>query len=264
LAGLLLSQLVKIADKLYPFELAEPWDNVGIQIGDPDRNVERIAFSLDASISTLDFAARNRCGLLIAHHPVLLDPVKTLVTTHYQTRILVHAARLGIDILSLHTNFDAASGGLNDHLAHRMDLRDVQVPVDARCARIGMLRVPVHLEDLAHSLSATFDTSEIRVIGSTGGPVERVFCVSGSGMGYLPQAVSAGAHVMVTGDVRYHGALEAMAEGMPVIDCGHFPLEKGAPQIMAAAFSAALDEMGTEIQCIPCGEERDPCSKRVQ
>ncbi|MDQ1240394.1 MAG: hypothetical protein QG577_2580 [Thermodesulfobacteriota bacterium] len=258
MAGLLLSQLVKIADKLYPFELAEPWDNVGIQIGDPGRTIERIAFSLDPSVGTLDFASQNLCTLLITHHPVLLEPITNLVTTQYQARILVHAARLGIDILSLHTNFDAAPGGLNDHLARLMELREVRVPDNAGCARVGLLPFPVSLENFAERLSEIFQVNTIRLIRSRNKPVERVFCVSGSGMSYLPQAVSSGADVMVTGDVRYHAAIEALSAGIPIIDCGHFHLEKMSPQVMATAFCEALSELEGEVECIQCEEEKDP------
>jgi dinuclear metal center YbgI/SA1388 family protein len=258
LAGLLLSQLVKIADKLYPFELAEPWDNVGIQIGHPDRRVERIALSLDPSVGTLDFASQNLCTLLITHHPVLLEPIRNLLTTQNPARILVHAACRGIDILSLHTNFDAAPGGLNDHLAKLMELREVRVPDNAGCARVGLLPFPVSLEVLAERLSEIFQVNTLRVVGSIHKPVERVFSVSGSGMGYLPQAVSSGADVMVTGDVRYHAALEALSAGISVIDCGHFHLEKMSPQVMATAFSEALCELKAEVECIQCGEEKDP------
>lgn len=258
MAGLLLSQLVKIANTLYPFELAEPWDNVGIQIGDPDRLVERIAFSLDPSVDTLDFASQNLCSLLVTHHPVLLHPITNLVTTQYQARIFVLAARLGIDILSLHTNFDAAPGGLNDHLARLLELRDVRVPDHAGCARLGLLPDPVKLEDFAERLSGIFHMNAVRLIGSANKPVERVFCVSGSGMSYLPQAVSCGAHVMVTGDVRYHAALEALSTEMPVIDCGHFHLEKMAPRVMAAAFSEKLGELQVGVDCIPYNGEKDP------
>jgi GTP cyclohydrolase I len=258
LAGLLLSQLVKIADKLYPFELAEPWDNVGIQIGDPDRLIERMAFSLDPSVDTLDFASQNLCTLLITHHPVLIEPIKNLVTTQCPERILVHAARLGIDILSLHTNFDAAPGGLNDHLATLMELREGRVPDNAGCARAGLLTFPVSLENFAEKLSLIFRVNTVRLIGAGNKPVERVFCVSGSGMSYLPQAVSWGADVMVTGDVRYHAALEALSAGIPVIDCGHFHLEKMSPQVMATAFGEALRELEAEVECIQCGEEKDP------
>ncbi len=261
LGSLQLARLVEIADTLYPFHLAEPWDNVGLQVGDPDRIIERIAFSLDPSPCALEFAARNQCALLVTHHPILLSPINCLNAHDYPCRLLMLASKKDLDVVSLHTNFDAAAGGLNDHLAQLMDLVDVQTPAHARCARIGALPNPAALRTLAVHLRKLFHASSVRVIARDDRKVETVFCVSGSGMGYLREALRLGADVMVTGDVRYHAAVEALELGMAVIDCGHFTLEKAAPQIMAQAFSRALQELHDGIECIVYDEEQDPLSK---
>jgi len=261
LGSLQLARLVEIADTLYPFDLAEPWDNVGIQIGHPDRIIERIAFSLDPSPCALEFAAQNQCGLLVTHHPILLSPIIRLVAHEYPSRLLMLAAKKEVDVVSLHTNLDAAVGGLNDHLTHIMKLEGVQTPDHARCARIGALANPVGLHSLAVHLGRLFEASSVRVIARDDRVVERVFCASGSGMGYLGEALRLGADVMVTGDVRYHAAIEALQLGMAVIDCGHFPLEKAAPQIMARAFSKALHELDARVECIVYDEEQDPFAK---
>ncbi|MGB9616038.1 MAG: Nif3-like dinuclear metal center hexameric protein, partial [Desulfomonilaceae bacterium] len=141
MGSLQLARLVEIADTLYPFDLAEPWDNVGIQIGDPDRIVERIAFSLDPSPCALEFAARNHCRLLVTHHPILLSPINRLVAHEYPARVLMLAAKKEVDVVSLHTNLDAAVGGLNDHLAAMMKLEDVQTP-----ASTVRLRLPIKVK----------------------------------------------------------------------------------------------------------------------
>ena len=260
MGSLQLARLLNIADTLYPFDLAESWDNVGIQIGDPDRIVERIAFSLDPSPITLEFAARNHCQLLVTHHPILLSPISRITASEYRSRLLMYAAKLDVDVISLHTNLDAAPGGLNDHLTQMIKLEDVQTPGSAKCARIGSLWAAMDLQSLADLLGELLETPSVHVIARDNRLVRKIFCVCGSGMGYLTEALRTGAEAMVTGDVKYHGAVEALESGMAVIDCGHFHLEKAAPRIMAEAFTKALEDLDAKIDCIAFEEEKDPLS----
>ncbi len=262
MSGLRLSRILDLADAIYPFDSAEPWDNVGLQIGDPNRIVERIAFSLDPSRLTLDFAARNHCHLLITHHPIILSPVKQILATDHASRIIMCAVKMNVDVLSLHTNLDAAVGGLNDHLAQSIKLEDVLTPPQARCSRMGSLTNPVSLHTFADYLVELLQIPSVHVIAKDNPVVKKIFCVAGSGMGYLSEALNMGADVMVTGDVRYHAAVEAIESGMAVIDCGHFHLEKAAPKIMAGTFKKALEEINAHIECLVCEEEKDPFSKQ--
>ena len=78
----------------------------------------------------------------------------------------------------------------------------------------------------------------MRVISEKDGDVRTLFLAAGSGMSYLEEALRQHADVMVTGDVRYHAAREALEMGMPVIDAGHYGLEKGAVELLSTAFEA--------------------------
>jgi len=256
--GLPLSQIIAVADRLFPFETAEPWDNCGIQIGDPRRMVFSIAFSLDATPQTVAFAADFHCDLLVTHHPVILEPIRRIVADDLPGSTLLAAGRSGVDVLSLHTNLDAATGGLNDYLVTALGLDSVITPPNARCARVGMLPAPMSLSDLAGRVSKSLSISGIRVVAGEDCQIRKVFCASGSGMGYLNEALACGADVMVTGDLRYHAAREALQREMPVIDAGHYGLEKAAPRVMAEAFEREFSAMGVNIPCHPCDQEKEP------
>jgi GTP cyclohydrolase I len=256
--GLRLTEIVSIADRLFPLNLAEPWDNCGIQIGDPDRRIFSAAFSLDPTLRTVSFAAEKECQLLITHHPVLLEPIKNFLATNHSSSILMAAARARVDIVSLHTNLDAAPGGLNDCLAKAIGMQDISVPMSASCARFGRLSAPMSVYELASVLVGKFESSSLRVIADKDILVETVFCASGSGMGYWSEVLRCNPDVVVTGDVRYHSAQEAIERGIPVIDAGHFHLEKTAPVIMAAAFKREFDLLESQISCLICELEKDP------
>ena len=261
-----LSRIVEIADKLFPFDAAEAWDNSGIQIGNPDRSITAVAFSLDPTPQTLRFARDHSCQLLITHHPVLVEPVLNISPDRLPGRTLLAAAGMGIDILSLHTNLDSAQGGLNDHLASILNLQEVFTPVPAMCARMGKLPTPMGIKDLAAKVSRELEISHLRIISATEREVQRVFCASGSGMGYLVNALNYKADVMVTGDVRYHAALEALELGMPIIDAGHYGLEKAAAAILQERFQREFERERLEVKCVACNIEQDPfvemCSQR--
>jgi GTP cyclohydrolase I len=253
-----LSQIVEIADRLFPFHEAEPWDNCGIQIGDPDRSVNAIAFSLDPSPPTVHFAADHNCQLLITHHPVLLEPIRNILPDSVAGKTLLCAGRMGVDILSLHTNLDAASGGLNDEMAKVLGLEAVATPLGAPCARMGNLANPLSIDELAEKVRQAFGLSQLRLVGGRRQTVQKVFCVSGSGMGYLKEAKKNHADVMVTGDVRYHAARDAEDVNIAVIDAGHFGIERIAIPLMARSFQAQFREIGFDVKCFSSTLEEEP------
>jgi GTP cyclohydrolase I len=253
-----LSDIQQLADRMFPFEYVESWDNSGIQVGDPSRSINAIAFSLNASIDAVGFAVENCCDLLVSHHPLLMKPIKKVLASDITGRTIFAAVRSGVDILSLHTNLDAAEGGLNDYLANALDLLDIRMPNNARCSRLGRLAEPETLSDLAHKLCRIFNLDSVRVVGRVDRSVASVFLVSGSGMGYLEDAISAKADVLITGDVRYHGALDSGESNICVIDAGHFGLEKFAIKLIQEKFEAEFSRLGWKIRLCPFEGEKDP------
>ncbi len=233
---------MQIADRLFPFELAEQWDNCGIQIGDPSAPIQSVAFSLDAGSDAIKFAAENSCQLLITHHPLIFEPLKSITPLNSSGKALLSAAEKRIAILSLHTNLDAAPSGLNAYLSALIGLNETTVPEAAPSARIGLLPRAESIEDLAAGLMKKLDLEHISITARDNRMVRKAFVVSGSGMSYLPAAVKAGADIMITGDVRYHSALEALEMDIPVIDAGHFGLEKICVPLMLNAFKQAVIE----------------------
>ncbi len=98
----------------------------------------------------------------------------------------------------------------------------------------------------------------MRVISQTDNLVRKVFCASGSGMSYLPEALKHEADVMVTGDVRYHAAREALELGMPVIDAGHYGHEKMAVGLLLNAFREEFLRMNIHMELFACDTESEP------
>ncbi len=258
--GVPLSRIVKMADELFPFSLAEPWDNSGLQIGDPERLVQRLAVSLDATPHTIAFAAGMQCQLLITHHPVMIEPVSRIVKGDFVGRIVMAAASSGVDVLALHTNLDAAPGGLNDVLADMLGLEGAVTPESAPCARLGRLPEPLTLKELADKVCNDLQVDRVTIVDrpDRNHEVQSVFCVSGSGMSYLREALAQHADVIVTGDVRYHAAVEALEMGIAVIDAGHYGMEKHAVELLCSSFERTFAQRGCTVEVFPCNSETSP------
>lgn len=111
------SDIVGIINKISPVSLAEPWDNAGLQIGDPGAEVTRIMVALDPAPDVIDSAVAASCNLLVTHHPLIFKPLTSISAATPHGAAILKAIRGGLSIVSMHTNYDIARGGLNDVLA---------------------------------------------------------------------------------------------------------------------------------------------------
>lgn len=105
------SDVARALDALFPSRWAEPWDRVGLLIGDPDAAVSRAYVALDATVGTVREAADNGCELLVTHHPPFLGELTAVVAADPAGRVVVDSCRLGVAVISLHTNLDRSPQG---------------------------------------------------------------------------------------------------------------------------------------------------------
>jgi len=117
-----IQDLVGLLNKLYPTELAEDWDNVGLQVGDPAAPLKRVMVALDPTLPAVLAAVEAGAQALVTHHPLLFSPIKRLTPNDATGEVVWHAVREGIAIVSAHTNLDCAVDGLNSWLAEKMEL----------------------------------------------------------------------------------------------------------------------------------------------
>ena len=118
--GQRIHDLIGLIHKLYAPELAEDWDNVGLQVGDPGRPLDRVMVALDPGLEALEAARDAGAQALVTHHPLLFKPVKRLTPDDAVGKVLWTAVRDDVAIISAHTNLDCAVDGLNSWLAEKM------------------------------------------------------------------------------------------------------------------------------------------------
>lgn len=208
-----------------PRELAESWDNVGLLVGDPEAAVERVLVALDITPQVVEEALERGCQLIVAHHPVMncaWHPVQTVRADDRQGRTLTALLRGGVAAICMHTNLDAAEGGVNDQLARALGLTDTIPLNEQKIGRIGTLSCEKPLEQFLHDVVKSLGCRGLRYRDG-GRPVRRVAVGGGACGEYIPQALAQGCDTFVTSDLRYNDFLDT--QGLNLIDAGHFPTE---------------------------------------
>jgi dinuclear metal center YbgI/SA1388 family protein len=150
-----ISDIVGIINKKFPFRLAEEWDNVGLQLGDPAETVGRVMVALDPLPAVLDEALSRNCQLLITHHPLIFKPLRQITSATSAGRLLLRAARSGLSLLAMHTNYEIVDGGLNDLLAARLglqQLRPLKIGCQEQLAKLVVFVPESHLEVVRQAL----------------------------------------------------------------------------------------------------------------
>ena len=331
--------VIAAVDRLAPFDLAESWDHVGVQVGAPGDEVHRVLVALEVDDAALDEAARRGCDLLLVHHPLIFDPLARLSDDTEAGRLALRAARGGVAVIAAHTNLDKARGGIADVVAGMLGLkataplapaaadslklvgfvpaddadlvrkamfaagagvigeyehcswavagqgtffgregttdpaagvagRDEAVdelrlevifprrlrrrvtgayvaahpyeepafdvyPVENEVASLGLGRVgelpaAVPLAAFAAEAAAVLHLPSLRYAGDGERLVKRIAVLPGSGAEAIARGVAQVAEVLVTGDVKYHEARAAQAQGLALIDAPHGAVEQEA------------------------------------
>ncbi len=326
-----------------PAGLAYSWDKAGLSIGSPDSEVSAALVALTVTPEAVTRAVAAGAHLIVSHHPLIWEPLKTLRTDDPHTRLCLELASLGIACYSAHTNLDVAPRGVSHVLARQLGLAECRplfagdqgeqvklvtfvpeehldkvraavcdagagiigdytyctysgpgqgtfipgigtdpfvgekgalniederrletvvwrsrldavlralrtahpyevpaydvVPMMNPDARVGLgvrgvLPEPMRLDALARHAIEALELDHVRLVGDADAVVRTVAVMGGSGGGSIAR-VPRDVDVFITGDVKYHEALDARTQGLAVIDAGHAGTEKGIVPALA-------------------------------
>lgn len=260
-----LRELLAVLDEIAAPAMAEPWDNVGLMVGDPDQSVSGVLVALDASEAIIDEAESRGCNVVVTHHPLIFKPLQSIRTDQVTGRLLTRALAKQMAVVSCHTNLDKVAGGVNDVLAASINLQNCRVlssdhgrEDDVGFGRIGSLELPTTFSDFLDVMLAVLDLPAVRVAGVVPDQVLSVAVCGGSGSELATAAMEAGAQVFITGEVKHSTARWAEDAGFCVIDAGHFSTEKMmVPGLVSAVVKGCADRdlvlpvRGTELQVSP-------------
>ena len=249
-------QVYEVMQRLAPPELAEHWDNPGLLV-DCGRGVSRVLVTLDITPEVVEEAAAGGCELIVSHHPVIFSPLKKLGPRDVSFQLV----QKGISAICMHTNLDAAEGGVNEVLAGIFGIRDWEVFADG-CGRVGEVE-PITVPELARKAQAVLggrcnrprSGPAVQVkFADTGKTVRRLAVISGAGGSLFAEAIAEGADCLLTGEANHHHALDAKRLGLSLIAAGHYATEFPVTAAVAAALRTALPE----LEVLVSTENRDP------
>lgn len=350
-------------------ELAEDWDRIGLLAGAPADEVHKVLVTLDVTNDLITEAIAENAQLIVAHHPLYRDPLPFLRADLYPASHLCRLIRQGIALYAAHTNLDIACGGINDILADKLGLTDIDlllptaeeslykvvvfVPAgyeeqvrQAMCSqgagwigaysdctfqaqgtgtfrplegttpflgrrgelekasefrletivpqqrldrvlkmmisahpyeevaydiyplqnqgekiglgRVGKLPAPLTLIDFVKSVKERLGLPVVKFSGEAEKRVSRVALCGGGAMSLFEHAVKCGADVYLTGDVRHHAALDALDQGIAVVDAGHYGTERVVVPVLADYIRRRAEEAGEELAVAVSRVNTDP------
>jgi dinuclear metal center YbgI/SA1388 family protein len=230
-----LSTLVSHFEKFWPTAHAEPWDNVGLVVGDTAVEVSKILVAVDLTHSVIDEAEAAGAQLILTHHPVLYKPLSTLAESQLKGSLISRLIRLGIFVYSAHTNADVQADGSSSLMALAFGATNLTPLVTTAqgfghgC--LGELKQPISLADFAKTVSLALPSTArgISIAGDLGQQIETIAVCGGAGDSFLPDVLASRADVYVTSDLRHHAALDALetprVKPLALIDVSHFAAE---------------------------------------
>lgn len=242
--------------RMAPLSLAESWDNPGLLV-DCGGSVSKVLVTLDITPVVVAEAAAKDCELIVSHHPVIFSPLKKLGAQDVPFQLV----QKGISAVCMHTNLDAAEGGVNEVLAGIFGMRNWEIFADG-CGRVGEIE-PISVPELARKAQAELGTRcnlpkdgpTVQVkFADTGKTVRRLAVISGAGGSMFEDALAVGADCLLTGEASHHHAIDAARLGLSLVAAGHYATEFPVTAAVAERLRAAFP--GLEV--LVSTEDRDP------
>jgi dinuclear metal center YbgI/SA1388 family protein len=252
-------EICGVLREIAPLELAESWDNVGLLLGDERAEVGRLMTCLTLTEDVASEAVSERVGLVVTHHPLLFRPVQRLTSADAEGRVVLSLLGAGIAVYSAHTAWDSAALGINQQLAELLGLGEIRVlrgcaaGVVGGGGRYGELPDAVGVEDFAGRVGQLLSAGGVQVV-SGGRFVRRVAVACGAAAEYLRDAALLGCDTLVTGEARFHAALEARAAGVNLVLVGHYASERRGVEVLAGHLGGRL----SGVECFASRRECDP------
>jgi len=215
-------------NEISPFELQEEWDNSGVNIGDFNSDIRKIFISLDIDDSVIEKVEEN--SLLITHHPLIFKGIKRVIPNSFTTKYLIELIRKNVSLIAMHTNFDKTH--LNNYFATNV-LGLSGVAEDF----VFYSDVFVEFDELVKLVKEKLNLPMLKVV-KTKDFINRVAITTGAGMSLLGGIK---ADCFLTGDIKYHDAMDAKARGISLIDIGHFESERYFVDILAKVIELDIE-----------------------
>ena len=246
--------ILQFIETLAPVSMKMDWDNVGLLCGNKNTPVTKVLAALDPFEHVCKEAADWGAELIVTHHPLIFHGPKSITDETSIGRSILRLCQNGISTINAHTNLDCAPGGVNDVLAAKLGLQNIEVIAPAGTNEdgisYGLLRcgiVPEQtLTDFLSEVQFNLGCKALRYVDG-GRSVHKVAVGGGSCAEGMFDALDAGCDTFVTADVKYNQFWDAHDLGLNLIDAGHFATENPVVSVLAEKIAAAFPEIEVKI-----------------
>ncbi len=209
-----IKDIYKILDEISPFELQEKWDNSGLIVGNMEDEFDNLYISIDLDENILNDIPSN--SLIITHHPLIFSPLKTVNFDSYSSKLLKILIKKDISLISMHTNIDKTH--LNKYVSKDILGFQLEDEQDFICNA----NTNISFDDLTKLVSNKLNLKHPKTV-KCHEHVKTIAITTGSGMSLISNIE---ADCFLTGDIKYHDAMEAQSRGISLIDIGHWESEQ--------------------------------------
>ena len=215
----------KLYDRLceyIPEHLSCDWDNDGIMCSaDYSSEVNNVLIALDVTEEIVDYAISRNFDLIISHHPLIFKPISRMTEENHVSRKVIKLVSNNVSVFSFHTRADKVEGGVNDLLAKKIGLLDVEPFGEDGLGRVGNLPAELELDEFADNIKAQLGADGVRIADAYNA-VKRVALVGGDGKDYVKDAIAVGADTYLSGRLSYNVMEEAADMGINLVEAGHY------------------------------------------
>ena len=251
-------EIEKIAKPQYAYD----WDNCGLSVGNRNSLVSKVLITLDVTKEVVEEAIKENCQMIISHHPLIFKPISDCTEESYVGEIVSLLYKNDIALYSAHTSLDIAFNGVNDSLCQRLLLKNVSLLGEfnvngevVACGRIGELENPLNKEELlnfikektgAKTLNYYLEDKKYHKIAlSTGAGEDLAF-------------ENKQADVFLTGEIKYHTALELKRQNISFISAGHYYTEIHFVDVFRACLQKQADMLQYSVTFINSKTNTNP------
>lgn len=243
-------EIIEVIENTYPKHAAMGWDNVGLLVGRTEKEVKKIFVALEVTDEVLDQAIESGSDMIVTHHPLIFAPLKKITDEHFIGNRVVKLLQHDISYYAMHTNYDVL--GMADLSERILGLCDTEVfevtdiENNQGIGRIGNLENSMTVKECCELVKQRFQLDFVKMFGDQDAVVNRVALVPGSGSKMIDLAIQKKADVLISGDIDHHAGIDAVAQGLIVIDAGHYGLEHIFIQDMTSYLEKHLQEVVVE------------------
>jgi len=231
-----IKDIYNFLDELSPFELQEKWDNSGLLVGNFDDSFSKVYISIDLDEELIDTFEEN--SLVITHHPLIFSGLKKVNYNTYSTKCLQKLIKKNISLISMHTNIDKTH--LNKYVVEEI----LGFKIINQNEFISNVEINMSFEKLVQHVSSKLGLKTLKAVKCQEN-IKSASIVTGAGMSLLDEINT---DCFLTGDIKYHDAMEAKSRGVSLIDIRHYESERHFNTLVAGLLEEYLKK--NDLQAI--------------